>query len=162
MEEKIVGFLYFLHKIFIKISMVLVRNVMRREVVTAKPDITLKEASKVMTSLKIGSLIVAKEDKILGILTGTDVLKAVAAEKNVDSTLAEEIMCKDVVVIDPDEKIEAAADLMVKNRIKKLPVVESDKLIGIISASDIIAVEPKLVQSLSSLISIKVPGYSGG
>ncbi|MEM5801857.1 MAG: CBS domain-containing protein [Candidatus Aenigmatarchaeota archaeon] len=142
--------------------MVLVRNIMRREVVTAKPNITLKEASKVMTSLKIGSLVITQNDKIIGILTGTDILKAIAENKDVDTTLAEEIMKKNVITIDADEKIETAANLMVENRIKKLPVVDNGKLVGIVSASDIIAIEPKLIQNLASLIALKLPGYSGG
>ncbi|MEM5805314.1 MAG: CBS domain-containing protein [Candidatus Aenigmatarchaeota archaeon] len=135
---------------------------MRREVVTAKPNITLKEASKVMTSLKIGSLVITQNDKIIGILTGTDILKAIAENKDVDTTLAEEIMKKNVITIDADEKIETAANLMVENRIKKLPVVDNGKLVGIVSASDIIAIEPKLIQNLASLIALKLPGYSGG
>jgi CBS domain-containing protein len=135
---------------------------MRREVVTAKPNITLKEASQVMTSLNIGSLIIAEDRKILGIITGTDVLKAIAENRDVETTTAESIMNKNVITISPDETIEKAAEIMVEKRIKKLPVVEDDQLIGIVSASDIIAVEPKLIQNLASLISVKLPGYSGG
>ncbi len=142
--------------------MVLVRNVMRREVVTAKQDISLKEASKIMTSLRIGSLIIYEDDKILGILTGTDILKAIAENRDVETTLAKDVMKRNVITIDANEKIEKAAEIMVKKRIKKLPVVEKNKLVGIISASDIIAIEPKLIENLASLISIKLPGYSGG
>ena len=51
---------------------------------------------------------------------------------------------------------------MTEHKIKKLPVVEDNKIKGIITASDIVVVEPKLIASVADLISMKLPGYRGG
>ena len=140
----------------------LVKDVMNKNVVVAKSDATIREAAKVMNKFRIGSLIVLKEEAIAGILTERNVLTAVAGGKDTDSTAIEEIMTKKVVTIDPDQTVEAAVDLMIQNKIKKLPVVEDNKLKGIITASDIVVVEPKLIASVANLISMKLPGYRGG
>jgi len=140
----------------------IVKDIMRKNVIVAKPDVTLREASKVMSQFQIGSLIITERKKILGILTERNVLSAVAKGKNPELVTAEEIMAKNVITIEPDKNIEEAVELMVKNRIKKLPVVKDDKLIGIVTASDIIVVEPKLIESIASLVSIKLPAYRGG
>lgn len=140
----------------------LVKDVMNKNVVVAKSDATIREATKVMNKFQIGSLVVLKEEKIAGIVTERNVLEAVADGKDADTTPIEDIMSKGVITIDPDETVEAAVDLMVQHKIKKLPVVEDKKLKGIITASDIIVVEPKLIASVASLISMKLPGYRGG
>jgi len=139
-----------------------IKSVMNKNVVIAKKDITLKEATEVMTKLHIGCLVITENQKILGIITSSDILKAIANDKNPKTVLAEEIMSKNVITIDPDKRIEDAVNLMMKYGIKKLPVVSDDKIEGIITASDIIVVEPKLIATVASLISLKMPGYTGG
>jgi len=140
----------------------LVKDVMNTNVVVAKADATIREASEVMNKYNIGSLVVVKDSGIAGIITEHNVLESVAAGRNPDETKIAEIMSPEVVTVAPDSSIEQAVDLMVQHKIKKLPVVDGDKLMGIITASDIIVVEPKLVASIANLISMKLPGYSGG
>jgi len=140
----------------------LVRNVMKRDVITAKPDLTLREAAKIMTKFRIGSLVIAENHELKGIVTGTDILKAIAQGKDVDTVLVKEIMSSPVKTIDPSADLEDAVDIMVKNKIKRLVVVEGGKIVGIITASDILAIEPKLIEHLSKLMSLRLPGYSGG
>jgi len=140
----------------------IVRDVMNPKVIIIKPNVSVKDASKLMNDNRIGSLIVVEKKKTRGILTERNILTSVAEGKDCESTTVEEIMSTKVVTIDPDKTIEEAVELMTKNNIKKLPVVEDDKLIGIITASDIAVVEPKLIQSIAGLISLKLPGYHGG
>lgn len=141
----------------------LVRDVMNKNVVIAKPDVTIREASGVMNKFSIGSLVVVEDKNIVGIITERNVLTAVAEGKDPETMPIENIMTKKVITITPDKPVEEAVDLMVKNKIKKLPVVgEGNKLVGIITASDIIVVEPKLIASIASLISLRLPGYRGG
>jgi CBS domain-containing protein len=140
----------------------LVREIMNKDVVVAEPDITVKEAAEIMSKHHIGSLVILKDKKILGIVTERNVLNAVAQGKDAELTTVKEIMKKNVVTIAPDRSVEDAVDLMTEHKIKKLPVVDADKLVGIITASDIIVVEPKLLERIANLISIKMPGYSGG
>lgn len=138
-----------------------VRDVMNKNVIVGKKELTVKEASEVMSKMHIGSLIITEDQKILGILTSTDILKSIASEKKLDITLVEEIMTKNVLTVDPEANVEAAVDIMMKNKIKKLPVVSEDKIVGIVTASDIIVVEPKLISVIASLVSLKTP-YAGG
>jgi len=138
-----------------------VRDVMNKNVIVGKKELTVKEASEVMSKMRIGSLLITEDQKILGILTSTDILKSIASEKKLDITLVEEIMTKNVLTIDPEADVEAAVDIMMKNKIKKLPVVSEDKIVGIVTASDIIVVEPKLIAVIASLVSLKTP-YAGG
>ena len=140
----------------------LVRQVMNRKVIIAKPEVNLKEACDVMTKLRIGSLIIFDSKKILGIVTSTDILKAIARDGNPEAVLIDTVMSKNVKTIEPDEDIEDAVRLMMKHKIKKLPVVDGSKLVGILTASDIVIIEPKLLESLASLISVKISGYTGG
>jgi CBS domain-containing protein len=139
-----------------------VRQVMNRTIVTTKPDANLKEASKVMGETHIGCLVVMENEKIVGIITNSDILRAIAQDKEPGTTLIGDIMSKNVQIIEPDKSLEDAIKVMVDNKIKKLPVVENEKLIGIITASDIAVVQPRLIASISSLLSIRVPVYSGG
>lgn len=140
----------------------LVKDIMNKNVVVGKPDVTIREVSKVMAQLHIGSMVIVEGGKIVGIVTERNVLNSVARGKDPDITVVSDIMSKDVVTIEPDKKVEEAVDLMVKHKIKKLPVVRDDKIVGIITASDIVVVEPKLIENIASLISIKLPKYSGG
>ena len=140
----------------------IVRHIMQKNVVTARKDVTLKEACEVMAKLHIGSLIVCEDHRILGIITSTDVLKAVASGRDVNTTTVGEIMSTKIISIDPDTSLEKAVEIMIENKIKRLPVVEEGKLVGIVTASDIIVVEPKLIEGIANLLSLKLPGYKGG
>jgi len=140
----------------------IVRNVMHKDVVTIRPNLSLREASKIMSKFGIGSLVVVEDENLVGIITSTDIIKAVAEGKDVDQTLVSEVMSKDVITVDPDESLEEAVEKMMERNIKRLPVVEGGKLVGIITASDIIVVEPKLIEGIANLLSLKLPGYKGG
>jgi len=140
----------------------LVRQIMNRDVVIAKPEATLKEASEVMAKFHIGSLVISDGEKIFGIITSSDIIKAIASGKDVEKTLIGNIMTKNVITIEPDKDIEEAVDLMVQNKIKKLPVVDQGRLVGIITASDIFTIEPRLLANLASLLSTNMSNYTGG
>jgi CBS domain-containing protein len=139
----------------------LVKDVMNKNVVVAKDSATVREASRVMKNYDIGSLVVLKGTEIIGIVTERDIVNSVASSKDPDVTEISEVMSKKVVTVSPEQTIEEAVDLMVEHKIKKLPVVEAGKIKGIITASDIVVVEPKLIASVANLISMKLPGYSG-
>lgn len=141
--------------------MLLVKDVMNKNVVVAKPIVTLREAAKVMGEMNMGSLIVMEEEKILGIVTSTDILKAIGDGKDPDKVTIGEIMSKNVITIQADEPLDKAVDIMVKNKIKKLPVLMNERLVGIITVSDIAIVEPKIIASLATLISLNASKFSG-
>jgi CBS domain-containing protein len=139
----------------------LVKDVMNKNVVVAKDSATVREASRVMKNYDIGSLVVLRGTEIIGIVTERDIVNSVASSKDSDVTEIKDVMSKKVITVSPEQTIEEAVDMMVEHKIKKLPVVESGKIKGIITASDIVVVEPKLIASVANLISMKLPGYSG-
>jgi CBS domain-containing protein len=141
--------------------MLLVKDVMNKNVVVAKPIVTLREAARVMGEMNMGSLVIMEDEKVVGIVTSTDILKAIGEGKDPDKITIGEIATKNVITIQADEPLEKAVDIMVKNKIKKLPVMMNEKLVGIITVSDIAIVEPKIVASIASLISLNAGKFAG-
>jgi CBS domain-containing protein len=140
----------------------LVNEVMNKNVVVVKKDATLKQASEVMSKTRIGSLVVVEGNKIAGIITSSDIIRSIAQDKAPGNTLIEEVMSKRVFTVEPDATVQDAVDVMIENKIRELPVVENNKIKGIITVTDVAVVEPKLIASIASLLSMQFPGYRGG
>ncbi len=129
-----------------------VRDVMVREVITVDENAPVKEAVDIMNESQIGSLIVLEKGKANGIITERDFLKRVTGEaKDVFNTKVKEIMTTPLVVVEPDTDLEEAVKLMFKNKIKKLAVVDANKLVGIVTLTDIARVQPQLMEMLRQL-----------
>jgi len=106
------------------------------EVKVISPNISLKEAANMMSKEHIGSLVIVdKNEKIMGILTERDVLKNIGKI----SEKIEKVMSKDVVTIEEDKNIDKAVEVMNENKIKRLPVTRNEKLVGIITVTDLLA-----------------------
>lgn len=132
----------------------LVKEVMNRDVKTVRSTDTVKEAAKLMTEKKIGSLVVVSGmGEVIGIITEKDVIsKIVVFGRNADEVKVEEIMSKNIITASPNNTLEEAANLMTEKKIKKLPVVEDGSLVGIITASDLIAYEKELIGKISTIL----------
>src|SRR3989344_5678619 len=131
----------------------LVKDVMVRGVITASPNITVAEAARMMTSNHVGSLVVMEKDKVAGIITDRDVLMAVAeGRKKMDELQAKTIMSKNIISVQADSQIKDAVEKMLDNDIKKLPVIDSGKLVGILTTSDIVIAQPKILEKIEKLI----------
>ena len=96
--------------------------------------ISLQEAAKIMSSKGISSLIITEEDKINGIITDTDVLRNVSNLKE----KVGKIMSTKVISISQEESVENDVKLIIKNKIKRLPVLDGEKLVGAINLTDIL------------------------
>jgi len=140
----------------------LLKEIMNKNVALINSDDTMKDAAKIMFHKHIGSLVVIKDDKIVGMLTSGDILKAIAHDKDINTTLVEELMSTNVIAMSPDNTLDDAVEMMMSRKIKHIPIVDGKKIVGIVTASDLITVEPKLVSSIANLISVKFPGYRGG
>ncbi|MFQ6020467.1 MAG: cyclic nucleotide-binding/CBS domain-containing protein [Candidatus Aenigmatarchaeota archaeon] len=142
----------------------LVKDAMNRNVKITRADDTVKNAAKTMTSYRIGSLVVVSgAGKVIGIVTERNILNSVVATgRNSKEVKIEEIMTKDPITISPDKTLEDAAEIMTKNKIKKLPVIENGKLIGIITASDLIAYEKELIEMIAKALIVSPFKSIGG
>ena len=111
-----------------------VKSIMNKVFIT-DPDITLKKAAKIMSDKDIGSLVLVKRKNVVGILTERDIIKNVSKINKKVST----VMTKDLVFTNVNEKIENAAKIMANNKIKRILVMEKEKLVGIVTATDLVA-----------------------
>lgn len=112
-----------------------VEELMTSPVQSVSPDATMAEAARLLDEKGIGSLVVG-EDRIDGIVTETDVVAAVGEERD-PATPVSDLMSDPVVSIQRHETLRAAAERMGHNGVKKLPVVEGGKAIGIITTTDL-------------------------
>ena len=142
----------------------LVKEAMNRNVKTIRPEDTVKNAAQIMNENRIGSLIVVSgTGEINGILTERDILTdVVAAGRNAEDVKVEEIMTKELITISSEKTLEEAADVMVSHKIKKLPVVEKERLVGIITATDLISYENKLIEKVSTILTVSPMERIGG
>ena len=141
----------------------IVRDAMNKKVRIIRPDRSVREAAEIMSAHRIGSLVILSDSKLVGILTERNIMDHIVSKsRNSDEIKVEEIMTKEVVTISPEEDIEDAAELMTEKKIKKLPVIENGKLVGIITASDLIAFEKNMIEKLAGLMTVAPARGVGG
>jgi len=119
-----------------------VKDVMVEEVITVEPDTKVRDAVELMNENEIGCLIIAKNGKPVGIITERDILKKIVCQsKNPELMRVSEIMSKPLLVGQVDMDLGDAARLMLKKSVKKLPIVNGEKLVGLITLTDIVRVD---------------------
>jgi CBS domain-containing protein len=117
------------------------------KVITVKKEATVEEAVELMNKYEIGCLVVVENGKPVGIITERDLLKRVLPKSEVLRNMkVMEIMSKPLISVEPKVQIEEAAKLMFQKKIKKLPVVEKGKLVGLVSLTDLLRVQPQLIK----------------
>jgi CBS domain-containing protein len=115
----------------------LVKEIMKKAV-TVSSSAIVKEAAQTMVKDNIGSLIVIDKGKLTGIITERDILKYFSNSGSPGASISK-IMSRNVKTIELNEEIEDAAAIMSQNKIKRLPVTQKGKLVGIITATDLVA-----------------------
>jgi CBS domain-containing protein len=120
-----------------------VKDIMTTDVITTTSDVDVVNAFEKLMEYKISSLPVVEDDKVVGIITATDVGHNLILDKYELGTSVEEIMISPVVTVSPEDTIETAIKVMKEGVsssgiLNQLPVVEEGKLLGIISDGDII------------------------
>ena len=116
----------------------LVRDVMSQNVVTLPRSAALVDAARRMREADIGDVIVMNDDSMCGVVTDRDiVVRAIADGKDPGTTPLEEVCSHDVVTVAPDDSIDRAAELMRERAVRRLPVTEDSRPIGIVSLGDL-------------------------
>lgn len=102
-------------------------------------DSSVFDALKMMAEKNIGALMIIEEDKLLGIFSERDYARKIVLQgKASHDTQVSEIMTKTVITIESENNLEQCMELMTKNKIRHLPVVDNDKVAGIISIGDLV------------------------
>jgi CBS domain-containing protein len=112
------------------------RKVMSRNLLTVAPGDPLKQVAERMVARDVGAALVTEGEKLVGIVTERDVLRAVA--RGIDEgTRVEELMTPDPETMEPDESTQHAAVLMTHGGFRHLPIVEGDDVVGMLSIRDL-------------------------
>jgi CBS domain-containing protein len=115
-----------------------VRDIMTKNVVTIEINRTALEAAKIMAEKGISSLIVLNDQDPVGIVTERDFVKKICIkELNVSRVKINEVMSKIRTFADPEIPIEVAVQRMVNHKIRRLPIMEDGKVVGIITVTDL-------------------------
>ena len=127
------------------------------DVFTAAPDIQVLEALNMMNEKRVGALIIVQNDKIKGVFTEQDYIRRVLLKHlDSDNTKVEEVMSKNVLTIKPEHTVTESMQLMTDKHIRHLPVIDEDKLVGIISIGDcvkeVIAEQEEIIGHLEHYI----------
>lgn len=115
-----------------------VREIMTTDLVTVPPSATISEAARLMRDADIGNVLVVDDSRLVGILTDRDITVRVTAEE-LDPHVATvgEFMSTDLITGLPDWDVEDAADILGEEQIRRLPIVEDGRPVGIISLGDV-------------------------
>jgi len=132
-----------------------VGDVMTRNFVSVKPDTKIPQCSKEMINKRVGSLVVKTNRKLEGILTEGDIVRALAANKDISKIRAKDIMSKKIVTIGPSEDIYDALVVMRNKKIRWLPIAIKGDVIGMLTIKDILKIEPSLFDIVSEMNPIK-------
>ena len=114
------------------------RDIMTKSVIAVDSSVTANEAAKMMEDVKVGAIIVMENNIPMGIITDRDFAVKIVAHAYQITTPVKQIMSTPLITIGPDESVWMVADLMYTRGIRKLPVIEDDKVIGIITATDLV------------------------
>lgn len=142
------------------IGMVLKRK--GSETWTVRPEQTVYEAIQEMASKGVGALLVISEGKLTGIISERDYArKVILRGQSSRTTLVREIMANPVIFVLPTESVSECMTIMTRNRIRHLPVVENDRILGVVSIGDIVkwivSEQEQIIDQLQNYISTSYP-----
>lgn len=130
-----------------------VKEIMNTDVKTIGPDAMIQEAAQKMTEYHVGGLVVVTKSSLAGIVTERDIIaKVVAGAKRPEKTRVRDVMTQEIFYITPDTTVQDAADIMLDKKIKKLPVVAKGVLVGIVTATNICAAQPQLIEKMADYL----------
>lgn len=138
--------------------MVKVKEIMKRNVITVDPDLSVSDVAKIMTNNRIGSVVVLdKKMKPVDIVTDDDIVGLIAAGKNPRKTKVKDIPTKRRLVSTlPDDDVLKVTKIMIKSGVKRLPVIKNGELQGIVSDKEILLTTPELLDIMSEKLRTRV------
>jgi CBS domain-containing protein len=131
------------------------REVMRYNPTTIECEMTVARAAEIMCRDEVGSCIVLQNNLPIGIITEQDInCKVVAKDLRPGSVHVSSIMSTPLITIDADETVGDAAHIMVKHKVRRLPVVEEQKVVGIVTVRDLLSVANEINELMADLIEV--------
>lgn len=135
-----------------------IKNKAVQSIFTISPNATVLEAIKIMADKGVGALVVAQDEKVVGIFSERDYTRKIALmERTSESTLVSDIMTSKVISVSLNHTVEECLQLMTDRHLRHLPVLDQEKLVGFISIGDLVkaAMEDQriLIEQLQQYIS---------
>ena len=135
-----------------------IKNTAVQSIFTISPNATVLEAIKIMADKGVGALVVAEDEKVVGIFSERDYTRKIALmERTSESTLVSDIMTSKVISVSLNHTVEECLQLMTDRHLRHLPVLDQEKLVGFISIGDLVkaAMEDQriLIEQLQQYIS---------
>ena len=135
-------------------------KIKNRGVLTIEPGASVYDAIVKMADKQIGALVVTEGNKVVGIITERDYARKVILQgKSSKSTSVREIMTGRVIYVQPNQKIEECMVLMTEKRIRHLPVLDGDMLVGMISIGDVVRAVISEKEFLIDQLTRYISGY---
>ena len=116
-----------------------ISDVMRPDFIEVAPEDTLGEVAERMTALNVGAVAVKDSGRMIGILTERDLLKAMAARVHSSEARVRQWMTADPITATADTDVEEAARIMLEHGFRHLPVLDDDRVIGIVSLRRVVS-----------------------
>jgi CBS domain-containing protein len=115
-----------------------VRDAMTEDPRSIGASASVVEAARLMRQEHIGSLPITDDDKLVGMITDRDITTRVVAEAaDPNTTSVEDVYSRDLISVEPDNDLDEALQLMARHQVRRLPVVENGRLVGIVAQADI-------------------------
>lgn len=134
-----------------------VRDVMTTNVISVSPHQTVQEAAQLMKEHNVGSLPVVENGQLKGIITDRDITIRSTAQGKADQTRVSEVMTSSTVQVSPDMDVHRAAQLMAEHQVRRLPVVENNRLVGMVALGDLATEEIYQDEAQEALSQISSP-----
>lgn len=140
-----------------------VKDIMTKNVVSIDVDNSVLEAAEIMSSNQLGCLVIINRELPIGIVTERDIVRRVVAKKLPLDTKISAIMSQSLITVDADASLKEAARLMSSNKIRRLPVLKQNKLVGIVVASDFVrnlgkkSVSEEILEAMGRYPSVSSP-----
>jgi CBS domain-containing protein len=134
-----------------------ITEVMTNDVSSVNPKSSIKETAEIMHNLNVGAVPVCEGSKAIGIITDRDIAIRNTAKNGDVNTPVEEIMSDKLVYGTPEMNTQEAAQLMSENQIRRLPIIENDNLVGIVSLGDLAVQSKSDMEAGTALSSISTP-----
>ena len=127
----------------------LIRDILKNKgskVFTASKETKVSEISSILAKENIGAIVITENNEVVGILSERDIVRGFTLKRSVRNTQANELMTKNVYTCKPEDNNEDLLDLMVKRHFRHMPVIEKNKLVGVISIGDLVKDRTKRLQ----------------
>lgn len=135
---------------------VTVSDAMTRKPIVVAPTATVSECARLMSEHKVGSLVIIQDDRLVGIVTETDMVRRCLAQgKDAKKTMAQDLSSEHVVTINPDVDVFEALRKMQDYDIRHLPVTDDGKLVGFLTVKDILRLQPQLFELLADKLEVR-------